>query len=55
MGVARNADESRLALAEYLPFSLVDQIPKTSALLQITDQQGEAAIEAAAQWFLKQL
>ena len=52
---AMNADETRLALAEYRPLALLDQIPKTSAVLQITDQQGDAALEAAVQWFLKQL
>lgn len=52
---AMNADETRLAVAEYRPFALLDQIPKTSAVLQITDQQGDAAIAAAVQWFLKHL
>lgn len=52
---AMNADETRLALAEYRPLALLDQIPKTSAVLQITDQQGDAALEAAVQWFLQQL
>jgi len=52
---AMNTDETRLALAEYRPLALLDQIPKTSAVLQITDQQGDAALEAAVQWFLKQL
>ena len=52
--VTRNAVEARLALAEYVPYSLVDQIPKTSAILQ-TAQQGDAAIDAAVQWYLKNL
>ncbi len=52
---AMNADETRLAIAEYRPFTLLDQIPKTSAILQITDQQGDAALDAAVQWFLKHL
>jgi dienelactone hydrolase len=52
---AMNADETRLALAEYRPLAMLDQIPKTTAVLQITDQQGEAALDAAVQWFLKQL
>jgi dienelactone hydrolase len=55
LAATRNADETRLALAEYLPFSLIDQIPKTSAILQITDQEGDAALDAAVQWFLKSL
>ena len=50
-----NADEARLAIAEYRPLALLDQIPKTSAVLQITDQQGEAALAAAVQWFLTNL
>jgi dienelactone hydrolase len=52
---AMNADESRLAVAEYRPLALLDQIPKTSAVLQIADQQGDAALDAAVQWFLKNL
>ncbi len=52
---AMNAGETRLAIAEYRPFTLLDQIPKTSAILQITDQQGDAALDAAVQWFLKHL
>jgi hypothetical protein len=55
LALARNADESRLALAEYVPFSLVDQIPKTTNVLMVTDTQGDAAVDAAVQWFLKQL
>ena len=55
LALARNADETRLALAEYLPFSLFDQIPKTTNVLLVTDPQGEAAVDAAIQWFLKQL
>jgi len=39
-----NDEESRLALAEYLPFRLVDQIPKDTAVLFPTaDVAGEAA------------
>lgn len=53
--VPQRTDLVRLALAEYRPLALLDQIPKTSAVLQITDQQGDAALEAAVQWFLKQL
>ena len=52
---AMNADEARLALAQYLPFTLLDQIPKSSALLFITDERGDAAVDAAVQWFLKNL
>ena len=52
---AMNADEARLALAQYLPFTLLDQIPNTSALLFITDERGDAAVDAAVQWFLKNL
>ena len=50
-----NADEARLALAQYLPFTLLDQIPKSSALLFITEERGDAAVDAAVQWFLKNL
>ncbi len=52
---AMNADEARLALAQYLPFTLLDQIPKSSALLYITDERGDAAVDVAVQWFLKNL
>lgn len=52
---AMNADESRLAVAEYRPYSLFDQVAKTTSILQLTDQQGDAAVDAAVQWFLKQL
>ena len=52
---AMNADEARLALAQYLPFTLLDQIPKSSALLFITAERGDAAVDAAVQWFLKNL
>jgi dienelactone hydrolase len=55
LAATRNVDETRLALAEYLPYSLMDQIPKTSAILQITDQQGDAALDVAVQWLLKSL
>jgi len=50
-----NADEARLALAQYVPFTLLDQIPKSSALLFITEERGDAALDAAVQWFLKNL
>jgi len=52
---AMNADEARLALAQYVPFTLLDQIAKSSALLFITAERGDAAVDAAVQWFLKNL
>jgi hypothetical protein len=49
-----NADEARLALAQYVPFAMLDQIAKTSAIL-VTEERGDAAVSAAVAWFLKQL
>lgn len=51
--LAMNADEASIALAEYRPFNLIDQIPKTTQILYL-DGVKEAA-DAAAAWFLKQL
>jgi len=50
-GAAMNAEESRLALAEYEPFRHVDQIAKDTAMLYL---DGKAdAITAAADFFVK--
>ena len=51
--VAMNADEASIALAEYRPFNLMDQIPKTTAILYL-DSTKDAA-DAAADWFVKHL
>jgi dienelactone hydrolase len=51
--MAMNHDETALALAEYRPFALVDQIPKTTAILYLDSDKGAA--DAAAAWFVKHL
>jgi len=51
--VSMNADEASIALAEYRPFNLMDQIPKTTAMLYL-DSATDAA-DAAADWFVKHL
>ena len=48
-----NADEASIALAEYRPFHLMDQLPKTTAILYL-DSATDAA-NAAADWFVKHL
>ena len=50
---AMNGDEASIALAEYRPFLLMDQIPKTTPILYL-DSAKDAA-QAAADWFVKQL
>ena len=51
--VSMNADEAAIALAEYRPFNLTDQIPKTTEILYL-DSAKDAA-DAAVNWFLKHL
>jgi dienelactone hydrolase len=51
--VAMNADETSIALAEYRPFNLMDQIPKTTQILYL--DSAENAAKAAAEWFVKHL
>ena len=51
--VAMNTDETSIALAEYRPFNLTDQIPKTIQILYL-DSAKDAA-DAAANWFVKHL
>jgi hypothetical protein len=46
-----NDEEARLALAEYQPFRLVDQIPKETSLLY----QDKADTGAAAEFLAKAL
>ncbi|HET9370131.1 MAG TPA: hypothetical protein VFO19_07775, partial [Vicinamibacterales bacterium] len=53
VAAAMNDEESRVALAEYLPFRLIDQIPKDTAMLYL-DTGGEPA-RAAAAFFAKAL
>lgn len=53
VAAAMNDEESRVALAEYLPFRLIDQIPKDTAMLYL-DAGGEPA-RAAAAFFAKAL
>ena len=50
---AMNDEESRIALAEYQPFRLVDQIPKDTAMLYIDEESNAAA--KAAEFFAKTL
>ena len=51
--VSMNGDEASIALAEYRPFHLMDQIPKTTPILYL-DSATDAA-DAAADWFLEHL
>ncbi len=51
--VSMNAEEASIALAEYRPFNLKDQIPKTTEILYL-DSAKDAA-DAAADWFVKHL
>jgi dienelactone hydrolase len=50
---AMNADESKLAFAEYQPFRLLDQIPKGTAMLYLDSNAG--AIVKAAEFFATEL
>ena len=51
--VSMNADEASIALAEYRPFNLKDQIPKTTEILYL-DSAKDAA-DAAVDWFVKHI
>ncbi len=46
-----NADEASIALAEYRPFNLMDQIPKTTEILYLDSAKDAAG--AAADWFVE--
>jgi dienelactone hydrolase len=48
---AMNADESKLAFAEYQPFRIVDQIPKDTAMLYLDSQ----SVSEAADFLAKSL
>lgn len=45
---AMNAEESRLALAEYRPYWYVDQIPSSTAVLFVVDDKTESTAAAAS-------
>ncbi|MBY0495065.1 MAG: alpha/beta hydrolase [Cyanobacteria bacterium] len=47
-GAALNADESKLAFAEYQPFRLVDQIPRDTAMLYLDRADAGAAADFLA-------
>ena len=51
--LAMNTEEASIALADYRPFNLMDQIPKTTAILYLDSARDAAA--AAADWFVKHL